>query len=78
MKDSASDCCQKSGPQIQDQATLVKATAIQAPVRTALVCVTVPVLASLPQAQLHLSFDPSPPSSQVGPPAYILFSTLLI
>jgi hypothetical protein len=78
MKDSASDCCQKSGPQVEHQATLVKATATPAPVRIVLTWVTVSAFALTLPAQPHVSLDSSPPTSQVSPPVYILFSTLLI
>jgi hypothetical protein len=78
MKGSASDCCQQSGPRFQSQATVVKAAPTHAPVRTVLTWVTIPALSSVAQIQPRVSFDSSPPDSRVRPPAYILFSTLLI
>jgi hypothetical protein len=77
-KGTAADCCQKQGPQLQPQATVVKAVPIKAPVRTILAWVTVPTLAFGPQVQPRVSYDASPPDFRVRPPAYILFSTLLI
>lgn len=78
MKASAADCCQQSGPQIQSQATVVKAASIHAPVRTVLAWLAVPALSSVPPIQPRVSFESSPPDSRVRPPAYILFSILLI
>jgi hypothetical protein len=78
MKDSAADCCKQSGPQVQSQATIVKAAPTPAPVRTALTWVTIAAPSSAAQIQPGVSFDSSPPDSRVRPPAYILFSTLLI
>ena len=78
MKDSASDCCKQSGPQFQSQATIAKAAPTHAPVRTVLAWVTVQALSFVAQIQPRVSFDSSPPDSRVSPPAYILFSTLLI
>lgn len=78
MKDSASDCCKQSGPQLQAQATIVKAAPTQAPVRTVLAWATLPTLSVVAQTQPRVSFDSSPPDSRVRPPAYILFSVLLI
>ena len=77
MKDSAAGCCQTAGPRIPAQATVVKAAPLQMPDRTVIVWVIVPALSSVPQARPLVSSDPSPPSA-LSPPAYILFSTLLI
>jgi hypothetical protein len=78
MKDSASDCCKQSGPQYQSQATVTKAASTHAPVRTVLTWATVPSLSFVAQIQPRILFDSSPPVSQIRPPAYVLFSTLLI
>ena len=77
MKDNAANCCQQSGPQFQPQATIAKAATPHAPVLTALTWATLPTLSTVPQIQ-RASFNPSPPDSRVRPPAYVLFSTLLI
>ena len=77
MKDSAANCCQQSGPQFQSQATIAKAATPHAPVLTVLAWATLPALSTVPRIQ-RASFDPSPPDSRVRPPAYVLFSTLLI
>jgi hypothetical protein len=78
MKDSASDCCKKSGPQIESQGTVVKAASFSAPVPVPLVWVTLPALALADQTPRRVSYDSSPPGPLVAPPAYIAFSTLLI
>jgi hypothetical protein len=78
MTDSASDCCQKSGPQVQSQATVVKAAPLSTPVRGLLAWVTLPVFASIAQPQLRVSYDASPSGVSLSPPAYIAFSALLI
>src|ERR1700681_2409897 len=44
MKDSASDCCKRSGPQFQSQATIVKTAPTHALARTMLAWVNVPAL----------------------------------
>jgi hypothetical protein len=78
MKGSASDCCQQSGPQLQAQATVEKGPLSHAPVQIMLAWVTVPALSSVSQTRPHVVFDTSPPDSYSRPPAYLLFSTLLI
>jgi len=78
MEGSASDCCQKSGPQVPSQATIVKAGTPDTPVLAIADWAARPALATVPQTQRRVSFDPSPPDSRVRPPAYILFSALLI
>jgi hypothetical protein len=78
MKDSASDCCKQSGPQVQSQATIVKVTSTLVPVPTLLASVTFPSLSFAAQIQPRVSFDSSPPDARVRPPAYVLFSTFLI
>ena|SRR5258706_16175274 len=78
MEGSASDCCQKSGPQVQSQAAIVKAATPYTPVLAVAAWAALPALAIVPQTQRGVSFGPSPPDSRVRPPAYILFSTLLI
>jgi hypothetical protein len=78
MKDSAAGCCQQSGPRFQSQATIATAAPTHAPVRTMLTWVAIPALSSVAQIQPRVSFDSSPPDSRVRPPAFILFSTLLI
>ena len=74
----AADCCQTSGPQFQSQATIVKAAPTKAPVLAILSWVTVPTLGLGPDVHPRFSYDASPPEFSVRPPAYILFSTLLI
>jgi hypothetical protein len=77
MKGSAANCCQQSGPQFQSPATIAKAATPHTPVFTMLAWATFPVLSTVRQNQ-RASVDPTPRESQVRPPAYILFSTLLI
>jgi hypothetical protein len=78
MKDSASDCCNQSGPRFDEQATLTKAASLVAPVAVPMSWVIVPILSSSQQAQQRVSIDLSPPPRLSGPPPYIAFSALLI
>jgi hypothetical protein len=78
MKDSASNCCLKSGARLQLQATIVKASPMETPVRIPLARMVAPVFSTAYQVYSRASSDSSPPSSQLRPPAYILFSILLI
>jgi hypothetical protein len=79
MKDSASDCCKKSGPQIQSQATVVKAaSSFSAPVPGPLAWLILPALSSAGQTQRRARYNGSPPGLRCSPPAYIAFSALLI
>ena len=77
MKGIASDCCQKSGPRVDERATLVKAATLAPPV--AVPFVWFPILAALQSvdAPRNIAVDSSPPRL-FGPPPYILFSVLLI
>lgn len=79
MKDSSSDCCTQSGPQLESHATIVKALSISAP---ASVLVTWDLLAVTVTADVHHRIayvDSSPPDLAAStPPAYIAFSALLI
>jgi hypothetical protein len=77
MKDSASNCCKKSGPQFESQGTVVKASfsaSVPAPSRW----VTLPALALADQTPRRVSYDSSPPGLLCAPPAYISFSAFLI
>jgi hypothetical protein len=78
MKDSASDCCQKSGSQIESQGTVVKAASFSASMPVPLARVTLADVASAAQIPRHVSYDSSPPGLLSAPPAYIAFSALLI
>ena len=78
MKDSASDCCKKSGPQIESQATIVRVASFTAPVPIVLTWVVLPTALSAVHLQRHVSYDSSPPDLLDAPPAYIAFSGLLI
>jgi len=78
MKDSASDCCTTSGPQMQSQGTVVKAASFTAPVPVPLAWVTLALVASAAQISRRVSYDSSPPGLLSAPPAYIAFSALLI
>jgi hypothetical protein len=78
MKDSASDCCKKSGPQIESQGTVVKAASFSASVPVPLVWATLPALALVDRTPRRVSYDSSPPGLLVVPPAYLAFSALLI
>lgn len=77
MKGTASDCCQKSGPRVDERATLVQATSLAPPV--AVPAVWFPILAALQTAaaERHVAIASSPPRLS-GPPPYIVFSVLLI
>ncbi|SRR5712691_74372 len=77
MKDSASDCCTKSGLRVESQATIIKAASVSTPVAVPMVWVTL-AIASAAQSQNRVSYDASPPGLVVAPPAYIAFSALLI
>jgi hypothetical protein len=78
MKDSASDCCTTSGPQIQSQGTVVKAASFTAPVPVLLVCATLAAVVSGAQIPRRVWYDSSPPGLLSAPPAYLTFSALLI
>ena len=80
MKDSASDCCKKSGPQIELQGTIVKTVSFSAPVPVSapLAWVILPAGVSAAHVQLRVSYYSSPPGRPFALPAYIAFSSLLI
>jgi hypothetical protein len=78
MKDSAADCCKKSGPQGQFQATVVKGASFSASTPVAMVWATPSFVLSAAQTLHHVSYDSSPPGLLLAPPAYIAFSGLLI
>jgi hypothetical protein len=78
MKDSASDCCRKSGPQIESRGTIVKTPSVSPPISVAATWVILPTAVSAPHIQRRVSYDSSPPGLPFAPPAYIAFSSLLI
>jgi hypothetical protein len=78
MKDSASDCCKQSGPQIESQGTIVKVASLSPPVPDVLTWVILPASLSAVHVQRRVSYDSSPPRLLYAPPAYIAFSGLLI
>jgi hypothetical protein len=78
MKDSAADCCKKSGPQSPSQATIVKAASSSASMLVAVEWTTLSVVLSAAQTPRHVSYDSSPPGLLLAPPAYFAFSGLLI
>jgi hypothetical protein len=78
MHDTASDCCRKSGSQIESQGTVVKTAAFGAAVPVPLAWVTFAAVASAAQTPRRVSYNSSPPGLLIAPPAYIAFSTLLI
>jgi hypothetical protein len=78
MKDSASDCCKKSGPQVELQGTVVKAASLSAPLPVVLTWAVPPAPTSAAHIQHRVSYDASPPDLLSAVPAYIAFSTLLI
>ena len=78
MHDSASDCCTKSGPQVESQGTIVKAASLSPPVPVVLTWVILPTAVSAVHIQRHISYDSSPPDLLNAPPPYIAFSGLLI
>ena len=77
MKDSASDCCKKSGTPIESQGTIVKAASVSAPVPVPMLWVTLAIVSEA-QNQHRVSYDASPPGLLLTPPPYIAFSALLI
>src|SRR5258707_640922 len=77
MKDTAADCCKKSGPQNGFQATIVKAASFSASMPVAMWATPSLVLA-VAQTPRRVSYDASPPGLLLAPPAYIAFSALLI
>ena len=78
MKDSAADCCKKSGSQSQSQATIVKAASLSASMPVTMTWATLAVVRSAAQTHRHVSYDSSPPGLLLAPPAYFAFSGLLI
>ena len=78
MRDSAADCCKKSGPQSQSRATIVKAASFGASMPVAIPWATLSAVLSVDQTPRHVSYDSSPPGLLLAPPAYIAFSGLLI
>jgi hypothetical protein len=78
MKDSATDCCEKAGPQIESQGTIVKVASLSAPAPIVLTWVILPTPLSAGHTQRHISYDSSPLDLLYPPPAYIAFSGLLI
>ena len=78
MKDSASNCCKKSGPQFESQGTVVKAASFSASVPVPLVWMTLPALAWADRTPRRVSYDSSPPGLLFALPPYIAFSALLI
>jgi hypothetical protein len=78
MKGTASDCCQKSGSQIESQGAVVKTAAFGAAVPVPLAWVTLAAVVPVAQAPRRVSYDSSPPGMLFAPPAYIAFSALLI
>ena len=78
MHDSASDCCTKSGPQVESQGTIGRVGSLSAPVPVVLTWVILPAALSAVHVQRHVSYDSSPPDLLYLPPAYIAFSGLLI
>jgi hypothetical protein len=78
MHDSASDCCTKTGPQLELQATLVNSAPAPTPIFSALTWISLPAAQPLTDVHRVTARDSSPPLARVHPPSYILFSTLLI
>jgi hypothetical protein len=78
MKNSASDCCKKSGPQLQSNAIVTKAASLTAPVPVPMVWVILSAFACSAPSQHRVTYDASPPGLLYTPPAYIAFSALLI
>ena len=78
MKDSASDCCKQSGPQVESQGTIVKAASVNVPLSVPVLWATVPALLLTAQTHSRVSYPSSPPDLLDAPPPYIAFSGLLI
>ena len=77
MHKGASACCTTPAAQPQTQATLVKATALTAPLfQSALLVVYPATVASSPRRQFATCY--SPPVDAVHAPPYIAFAALLI
>jgi len=76
MHDSTADCCTIAAPQLQSQATIVKATSISRPIAVALIGVA---HASAPIAIREFPVrDGAAETAPPGVPPYIAFSSLLI
>jgi hypothetical protein len=78
MKDSASDCCKKSGTQVESQGTIVAAVSVGAPTAVPVVLATPPAAPPAAYKPTYVSHDSSPPGLFYAPPPYIAFSGLLI
>jgi hypothetical protein len=78
MKDSASDCCKQSGPQVEFQGTIVKASSVSAPISVPVQWLTVQALSLVAPNRARVSYHASPPDLLDAPPPYIAFSGLLI
>ena len=78
MKDSASDCCKQSGPQVESQGTIVKATSVRAPMSVPMLWLMVQALSLTARTPPRVPYHASPPDLLDAPPAYIAFSGLLI
>ena len=78
MKDSASDCCKQSGPQVESQGTIAKAPSVSAPMSVPMLWLTVQALSLPAPTRPRVSYYASPPDLLDAPPAYVAFSGLLI
>jgi hypothetical protein len=78
MKDSASDCCKQSGPQVESQGTIVKASSVSAPISVPVQWLTAQALSVTAPTRPRVSYHASPPDLLDAPPPYIAFSGLLI
>jgi hypothetical protein len=78
MKDSASDCCKKSGTQVESHGTIVTAVSVSAPMAVPVVWATPPATPSAVYTSSYVSHNSSPPGLLYAPPPYIAFSGLLI
>jgi hypothetical protein len=78
MKDSASECCRKSGPRIEWSGTIAKAGSFSSSSGVPVLWGASPALSFAPPTQTRVSLASSPPELLHAPPAYIAFSGLLI
>src|SRR5438105_3150415 len=71
MKDSASDCCKKSGTQAESKGTIVTAVSVSAPMAVPVVWARPVAAPSAADTQRHVSRDSSSPGRLYAPPPYI-------
>ena len=76
-KGTAGDCCKTSSTK-QPQATVTKVSSIKVPAPVIMVWDALPIQTALTLSSARVQYNKSPPKFPLSPPAYIVFSTLLI